>query len=58
MTFQAKGWEAMRTAVAIDTDLLEKARHLRGINEMSTLVREGLSVLIQRETARRIGRHG
>lgn len=46
MTCQAKGWEAMRTAVTIDADLLEKSRHLRGISEMSILVREGLSVLI------------
>jgi len=45
---------AMRTTVAIDDALLEEARELTGIKEISTLVREGLTVLIQREAARRL----
>lgn len=44
----------MRTTVAIDDALLEEARELTGIKEVSALVREGLTVLIQREAARRL----
>jgi Arc/MetJ family transcription regulator len=45
---------AMRTTVAIDDKLLERARELTGIKEVSALVREGLTALIQREAARRL----
>ena len=48
----------MRITVTIDDELLEKAKELSGINERSALVREGLSALIQRETARRLARLG
>ena len=44
----------MRTTVAIDDKLLERARELTDIKEVSALVREGLTALIQREAARRL----
>lgn len=40
------------SVVTIDDELLEKAKELSGIKKRSALVREGLSALIQRETAR------
>ena len=50
-----KGLEAtVRTTVAIDDKLLERARELTDIKEVSALVREGLTALIQREAARRL----
>ncbi|WP_404403233.1 type II toxin-antitoxin system VapB family antitoxin [Pelagibacterium halotolerans] len=48
----------MRTTLAIDDDLLAKARDLTGLNEKSALVREGLKALIARESARRLARLG
>lgn len=48
----------MRTTLAIDDDLLEKARRLSGVREKSALVREGLKALIERESARRLARLG
>ncbi len=48
----------MRTTLAIDDDLLEKARHLSGLDEKAALVREGLRALIERESARRLARLG
>ncbi|MBU3694593.1 MAG: type II toxin-antitoxin system VapB family antitoxin [Rhodocyclaceae bacterium] len=48
----------MRTTLAIDDDLLHKAEALTGVRERSTLVREGLRALIQRESARRLARLG
>ena len=44
----------MRTTIAIDDALLEKARRLTGTQETAALVREGLTLLIQRESARRL----
>jgi Arc/MetJ family transcription regulator len=44
----------MRTTLAIDDDLLAKARSLTGIRETSALVRRALTVLVQREAARRL----
>ncbi len=44
----------MRTTVAIGDKLLERARELTDIKEVSALVREGLTALIQREAARRL----
>lgn len=44
----------MRTTVAIDDKLLERARELTDIKEVSALIREGLTALIQREAARRL----
>ncbi|MCC7049665.1 MAG: type II toxin-antitoxin system VapB family antitoxin [Alphaproteobacteria bacterium] len=48
----------MRTTLAIDDDLLERARRLSGVKEKSAVVREGLRALIERESARRLARLG
>ena len=48
----------MRTTLAIDDELLAKARAYTGLNETSALVREALKALIEREAARRIARLG
>lgn len=48
----------MRTTLAIDDELLAKARRLSGVQEKAALVREGLKALIERESARRLARLG
>ncbi len=48
----------MRTTLAIDDGLLDRARELTGLSEKSALVREGLKALIERESARRLARLG
>ena len=48
----------MRTTLALDDDLLAKAQDLTGVREKSTLVREALTALVQRESARRLARLG
>ena len=48
----------MRTTLAIDDDLLDKARRLSGVEEKAAIVREGLRALIERESARRLARLG
>ncbi|MBX9698589.1 MAG: type II toxin-antitoxin system VapB family antitoxin [Acetobacteraceae bacterium] len=48
----------MRTTVALDDALLERARELCGTRETAALLREALTALIQRETARRLARLG
>lgn len=48
----------MRTTLAIDEELLDRARRLSGLQEKSALVREGLRALIERESARRLARLG
>jgi len=48
----------MRTTLALDDDLLAKARDLTGLKEKSSLVREGLKALIERESARRLASLG
>ena len=48
----------MRTTLAIDDDLLAKARAYTGLNETSALVREALKALIEREAASRLARLG
>ncbi len=48
----------MRTTLALDDDLLAEAQRLTGTSEKSTLVREGLRALIERESARRLARLG
>ncbi len=48
---------AMRTTLAIDDDILEKAQAYTGLKEKSALVREALKALkalIQRESAKRL----
>jgi Arc/MetJ family transcription regulator len=44
----------MRTTLAIDDDLIEKAQSFTGLQEKSALVREALKALIQRESAKRL----
>ncbi len=44
----------MRTTLAIDDALLERAQACTGLRERSTLVREALKALIERESARRL----
>ena len=48
----------MRTTIALDDDLLAKAEALTGVKEKSALVREALTALIARESARRLARLG
>lgn len=48
----------MRTTIAIDDDLLAKAKSLTGIDENPALVREALKALVARESARRLARLG
>jgi Arc/MetJ family transcription regulator len=48
----------MRTTLALDDELLAKAREFTGLNEKSALVREALKALIERESARRLARLG
>lgn len=44
----------MRTTLALDDDLLEKAQSLTGVTEKTALLREALKALIQRESAKRL----
>jgi Arc/MetJ family transcription regulator len=48
----------MRTTLALDDDLLANAQSLTGLTEKSSLVREALKALIERESARRLARLG
>jgi len=48
----------MRTTLALDDELVEKAADLTGLKEKSALVREALKALIERESARRLARLG
>ena len=48
----------MRTTLALDDSLLERAQGLTGMGEKSALVREALIALIERESARRLARLG
>ena len=48
----------MRTTLALDDALLEKAQAYTGLREKSALVREALRALIERESARRLARLG
>ena len=48
----------MRTTLNIDDDLLAKARRVSGLKERTALVREGLTSLNERESARRLARLG
>jgi len=48
----------MRTTLALDDELIERAKALTGIREKSALVREALTALIERESARRLARLG
>jgi Arc/MetJ family transcription regulator len=49
---------AVRTTLALDDDLIRQAQGLTGLKEKSALVREALTALIERESARRLARLG
>ncbi len=48
----------MRTTVSLDDDLIAKAKSYTGVQETATLLRMGLTALVQREAARRLARLG
>ena len=48
----------MRTTIALDDNLVQSAQALTGLSEKSSLVREALKALIERESARRLARLG
>lgn len=48
----------MRTTVALDDELVAKAQAFTGLTEKSSLVREALKALIERESALRLARLG
>jgi len=48
----------MRTTLALDDELVSRAQDLTGLSEKSSLVREALKALIERESARRLARLG
>jgi Arc/MetJ family transcription regulator len=48
----------MRTTVALDDELVERAQIYTGLREKSALLREALRALIERESARRLARLG
>lgn len=48
----------MRTTLNIDQILLDEARLLTGIKEKTTLVRQGLQALIERESSRQLASLG
>lgn len=48
----------MRTTIALDDELVAKAQAFTGLKEKSSLVREALKALIERESARQLARLG
>jgi Arc/MetJ family transcription regulator len=56
--FGAKQETYMRTARALDEDLVAKAQAVTGIKERSSLVHEALKALIERDSARLLARLG
>jgi Arc/MetJ family transcription regulator len=48
----------MRTTIALDDELVERAQELTGISEKAALVREALKVLIHHEASRRLAALG
>lgn len=48
----------MRTTINLDDDLMAEAERLTGEDEKTSLVREGLRALIERESARRLAALG
>lgn len=48
----------MRTTVVLDDELLEKAQALTHLKEKSSLIKEALKVLIERESAKRLASLG
>ncbi len=49
-----KGRLTMRTTLALDDDQLAEAQRLTGTKEKTALVRQALTALIERESARRL----
>ncbi len=52
------GAPKIRTTLALDSKLLERAQEYTGVKEKSALVHEALTALVQREAARRLARLG
>jgi Arc/MetJ family transcription regulator len=48
----------MRTTIALDDDLVMTAQEYAGVSEKTALIREALTALIERESARRLARLG
>ena len=48
----------MRTTIALDDELVERAREYTGISEKTALVREALKALVEREAAHRLAALG
>jgi Arc/MetJ family transcription regulator len=48
----------MRTTVTLDDDLVATAQEYTGVTEKSSLIREALTALVQREAARRLAALG
>lgn len=48
----------MRTTINLDDELLAQAQKLSGLTERTTLLREALLALVQRESAQRLARLG
>jgi Arc/MetJ family transcription regulator len=48
----------MRTTIVLDDELLAKAQKLTNVQEKSSLVREALKALIERESAKRLASLG
>jgi Arc/MetJ family transcription regulator len=48
----------VRTTLALDDELVQKAQAFTGVKEKSALVREALKALIERESALRLARLG
>lgn len=48
----------MRTTLALDDELMDKAQELTGLTEKTALIRAGLNALIERESARRLAALG
>ena len=46
----------MRTTIALDDALVQKATEFTGLTEKSALVREALKALVEREASRRLAR--
>jgi Arc/MetJ family transcription regulator len=49
---------AMRTTIVLDDELLAKAQALTNVKEKSSLVKEALKALIERESAKRLANLG
>jgi Arc/MetJ family transcription regulator len=48
----------VRTTIALDDELIERAKEYTGISEKTALVREALKALVEREAAHRLAALG